>query len=232
MNSGGNNRPLLLGHRGCRVSRFPENSMSAFRHALTCGLDGFEFDLRVSADGRLVCIHDDAIGGCLVSDTPYHELYKGYLKFRRNQGEPIPCLQDVLREFGPSAFLDIELKVSDLEKPVLNLLKRYPAQRFVVSSFLAEVVLDIGEANPQIPLGFIFDDVIGLRAYANLPVAYLMPRHDLLSKELVEAFHRDGYKVLAWTVNRPAEMKRLAEWGVDGLISDDPVLLGQTMGGR
>ncbi len=206
--------------------------MSAFRQALTSGLDGFEFDVRVTADGRFVCVHDDAIGEYVISDFPYHELYKGYLKSPRSRGEPIPCLQDVLREFGPSAFLDIELKVPGIERPVLKLLKQYPAQRFVVSSFLAEVVLDIGEANPQIPLGFIFDDVIGLRAYPNLPVGYLMPRHDLLSRELVEAFHRDGYKVLTWTVNRPSDMKRLADWGVDGLISDNPVLLSEAVGRR
>lgn len=225
-------RPLLLGHRGCRLKHIPENSMAAFRYALESGLDGFEFDLRGTADGRLTCVHDAAIGEYLVSDTPYHELYKGYLKSSESHDEPIPCLQDVLREFGPTAFLDIEVKVSGLEKAVLKLLQQYPAEKFVVSSFLAEVVLDIAEANPEVPLGFIFDDLIGLRAYPNLPVQYLMPRHDLLSQELVEIFHRDGYKVITWTVNRPAEMKRLADWGVDGLISDDPALLRETMGGR
>lgn len=203
--------------------------MSAFRHALASALHGFEFDLRMSADGRVICVHDAAIGEYLVSDCPYHELYKGYSKSSRDHGEPIPCLQDVLREFGPSAFLDIEIKVSGLERPVLKLVEQFHPQRFVVSSFLAEVVLDIAELDPQIPLGFIFDDVIGLRAFSNLPVSYLMPRHDLLSRDLVAAFHRDGYKVLTWTVNRPSDMKRLAEWGVDGLISDDPALLRETM---
>jgi glycerophosphoryl diester phosphodiesterase len=222
-------RPLLLGHRGCRVKQFPENSMSAFRHALDSGLHGFEFDVRMTADGRLVCVHDAMIGEYSVADCPYHELYKGYLKSSRDHGEPIPCLQDALREFGSSAFLDIEIKVAGLERPVLKLLEQFRPRSFVVSSFLAEVVLDIAELDPQIPLGFIFDDVIGLRAYPNLPVRYLMPRHDLLSHELVAAFHGDGYKVLTWTVNRPSEMKRLAEWDVDGLISDDPALLRKTM---
>lgn len=201
--------------------------MNAFRHALASGLHGFEFDVRMTADGRLACVHDASIGEYHVADYPYHELYKGYLK--NSHGEPIPCLQDVLREFGPSAFLDIEIKVTGLEKPVLKLLEQYHPQEYVVSSFLAEVVLDIAELNPHIPLGFIFDDVAGLRAYPNLPVRYLMPRHDLLSRDLVAAFHRDGHKVLTWTVNRPSEMRRLAEWGVDGLISDDPKLLRQTM---
>jgi glycerophosphoryl diester phosphodiesterase len=59
-----------------------------------------------------------------------------------------------------------------------------------------------------------------------------MPRHDLLSRDLVEAFHRDRYNVLTWTVNRPSDMRRLAEWGVDGLISDNPVLLSETMSRR
>ena len=69
-------RPLLLGHRGCRLKQIPENSMAAFREAFNFGLDGFEFDLRGTADGHLVCVHDASIGEYLVAETPYHELYK------------------------------------------------------------------------------------------------------------------------------------------------------------
>jgi len=225
-------RPLLLGHRGTRLKQFPENSVSAFRHALTSGLDGFEFDLRVTGDGRLVCVHDNAIGEHLVVQCDYGDLCNEYLKSPDASGEAIPVFEDVLQEFGSAAFLDIEIKVEGLEREVLKLLKEYRPQRFVVSSFLAEVVLDIAEADPQVPWGFIFDDMTGLRAYINLPVSYLMPRHDLLSRDLVEAFHRDRYKVLTWTVNRPSDMRRLAEWGVDGLISDNPVLLSETMSRR
>lgn len=231
MGSERQSRPLLLGHRGSRLKQFPENSMSAFRHALTSGLDGFEFDLRATADGRLICVHDAAIGEYLVAHCDYEEACKQYLKSVASD-EPMPSLKDVLSEFGSSAFLDIELKVGGLEKSVLKLLKEYSPQRFVVSSFLAEVVLDMAEADPHVPLGFIFDDMIGLRAYANLPVNYLMPRHDLLTRELIDGLHRTGYKVVAWTVNRTSDMTRLAEWGVDGLISDDPGLLSEAVGRR
>ena len=64
-------RPLLLGHRGCRLKQFPENSMRAFRHALAAGCDGFEFDVRTTADGKLVCLHDDAIVKTLVAEGDY-----------------------------------------------------------------------------------------------------------------------------------------------------------------
>ena len=222
-------RPLLLGHRGCRLKQFPENSMRAFRHALAAGCDGFEFDVRTTADGKLVCLHDDAIGKTLVAEGDYDELCKEYLKDSPDHAEPIARLEGVLSEFGASAFLDIELKVAGSERAVLDLLARYRPQQFVVSSFLAEALADLAEANSEIPLGYIFDDVAGLRVYPNLPVKYLMPRHDLLTPESIEAFRRDGYQVLAWTVNRAAEMARLAKWGLDGLISDDPALLHETM---
>ncbi len=204
--------------------------MSAFRHALTSGLDGFEFDLRITADARLACVHDVAIGEYLVARCSYEELCNKHLNMQPGSGETIPTLEDVLREFSSSAFLDIEVKVEGIEKQVLKFLRQNAPSRCVVSSFLAEVVLDMAEADAEVPLGFIFDDVIGLRAYANLPVSYLMPRYDLLSRELVEAFHQAGYKVLTWTVNRPSDMTRLAGWGVDGIISDDPVLLRETVG--
>ncbi|HEU5400195.1 MAG TPA: glycerophosphodiester phosphodiesterase [Terriglobales bacterium] len=229
MSAESQSRPLLLGHRGSRLKKFPENSLTAFRHALQSGLDGFEFDLRRTADGHVICVHDAAIGEYAVTQCDYRQLCNQYMKTVQGAAAAIPSLQDVLSEFSSSAFLDIEIKVAGLEKLVWKLLKEHKAHRFVVSSFLAEVVLDLAETDPQIPLGFIFDDVIGLRTYPNLPVSYLMPRYDLLSRDLVEAFHRDGYKVFTWTVNRPRDMTRLVEWGVDGLISDNPVLLSETL---
>jgi glycerophosphoryl diester phosphodiesterase len=226
-------RPLLLGHRGCRLKNFSENSLAAFRHAVASLCDGFEFDVRLTADGRMVCVHDTSIGLVDVAAYEYEKMCKEYLKSSAGRAaETIPCLDDVLKEFGGSAFLDIELKVAGLERQVLKVLKQYAPHDFVVSSFLAEILVDLAELDPALPLGFIFDDVGGLRSYRTLPVSHVMPRQDLVDQRLVEVFHREGKKVLTWTVNRPDDMARLADWGVDGLISDDPALLYATMRGR
>ncbi|MGE5114010.1 MAG: glycerophosphodiester phosphodiesterase [Acidobacteriaceae bacterium] len=224
-------RPLLLGHRGARLRQFRENSMSAFRHALDSGCDGFEFDVRISGDHRLLCVHDANIGDFPVAAASYQDLCGESSRVNGNN-EDIAGLDEVLREFATSAVLDIELKAPGFESAVFELVKRYRTDRYVISSFLAEVILDLAEIDPTLPLGFIFDDVAGLRAYPNLPVSYVMPRYDLLNRDIVDAFHRDKKKVFTWTVNRPGDMLRLAEYGVDGLISDDPALLYRTITGR
>src|SRR5208282_2045375 len=124
--------PLLLGHRGARASRhIPENTLASFELCLQQGCDGFEFDVRLSADGRAVICHDAVAGGMKIEDTASKLL-------------ALPTLGDVLRQFAQRAFLDVELKVTGLESQTLALLHKYPPQKgYVVSSFLPAVLAAI-----------------------------------------------------------------------------------------
>lgn len=236
-------RPLLLGHRGCRLRGFRENFHSAFAHALASGCDGFEFDVRLTADQRPICLHDSAIGHMDIHRYTYEQLSKEYFKNTHHSEastvqEAIPCLPDVLEAYTRSAFLNVELKVAGLERFALQLLrKQLPKRGYVISSFLPEVICEIAELAPselgqEAQLGFLFDGVSGLQTWPNMPGPWVVPRHDLVTKELVQSVHTSGRKLLCWTVNRPADMLRLAKWGVDGLISDDPGLLCSTIAGR
>ncbi len=218
-----NTRPLLLGHRGCRLPGIPENSLSAFSHAIESGCDGFEFDIRASQDGRLVCLHDASLGRHRVNSTTYSQLCTENLK------SSLACLEDVLRQFGESAFLDIELTVTGIEPDVAELLRRFRSKRFVISSFLPEAVSRFAELSADLPVGLIFDGLSGLRVWPNLPVQYVMPHRELVTPELVRSAREAKAKVFVWTVNRPDEMRSLITMGVDGLISDDPALLYRTL---
>src|SRR5437773_9388853 len=106
--------PLLLGHRGARHYA-PENTMAAFELALAHGCDGFEFDVRRTADGRCVICHDRRLGRYLIEKTRYDQL-----------APRTPCLPDVLDKFSGRAFLDIELKVSGLEHDVAGMIRQHP----------------------------------------------------------------------------------------------------------
>jgi glycerophosphoryl diester phosphodiesterase len=66
-----------------------------------------------------------------------------------------------------------------------------------------------------------------MRQWELLPVTHVMPRHDLLDRQLMNEFHAAGKQVFAWTVNRERRMRSLTEMGVDALISDDPQLLAR-----
>jgi glycerophosphoryl diester phosphodiesterase len=212
--------PLLLGHRGSRATTsIPENTLASFDLALEHGCDGFEFDVRLTGDGRAVICHDPQIGGITVEEANSSQLLH------------LPLLSDVLQRYSGRAFLDIELKVPGLESTLLTTLREHtPAKDYVVSSFLSKVILELKPLKINIPIGIICEKALQLRAWHELPVDYVNPHFSLVTRKLVQELHNAGKKLLTWTVNDRDSMLRLADWGVDGIISDDTMLLTQTFG--
>jgi glycerophosphoryl diester phosphodiesterase len=211
-------RPLLLGHRGSRAEKsIPENTLASFDLALADGCDGFEFDVRLAGDGHAVICHDAEIRGLNIAETPVEKL-------------ALPELREVLTRYQNTAFLDIELKVSGLETLTVDLLRKFrPVRGFVVSSFLPEVLQVVQGLDATIPLGLICETRTQFRLWPQLSVAYVIPHHALIRQGQVSEMKAAGKKILAWTVNVPADMKRFSKWGVDGIVSDDPKLLAGTL---
>ena len=213
-------RPLLLGHRGARACKsIPENTPASFDRALADGCDGFEFDVRFTSDGQAVVCHDPVFqdpkfGGFELARTAAQQL------------PTLPRLQDVLARY-PGVFLDIELKVPGLQKIVIEVLKSREDRRFVVSSFLPEALQTLHAADATIPLGLICETQVQLLAWNQLLVQYVIPHRSLVDQDLIRRIHAAGNRILVWTVNLASEMKRFADWGVDGIISDDTELLGR-----
>ena len=212
-------RPLLLGHRGARAVRsIPENTLESFDRAMADGCDGFEFDVRLTADGQAVICHDARSGGVEIADATADEVGLSHL-------------DDVLSRYWERAFLDIELKVGGLEKIAVELLRKYPPRRgFVVSSFLPEVLLAVRAVDAGVPLGLICETRSELLRWRELPVEYVMPHYKLATPSILTAIKEAGKRSLVWTVNDRAKMTRLSELGVDGIISDETSLLCRVMG--
>jgi glycerophosphoryl diester phosphodiesterase len=211
----------LLGHRGARRAA-PENTLAAFELALRHGCDGFEFDVRLTADGRALICHEPKLGRMEISGNDYERLHA--------RMPSACCLEDVLREFSSRAWLDIELKVGGLEDAVSAALKTYLPQRgYVVSSFLPDVLRAMHACDPGVPLGFICDDGRLLPQWKELPITAVIPNRRLVSRELIEQAHGAGKKIFVWTVNAGKEMLRLRDWAVDGIISDDTGFLARTL---
>ncbi len=208
-------RPLLLGHRGARAVRsIPENTPESFDRALADGCDGFEFDVRLTADGQAVICHDPRFGRFEIASSSAAQV------------DQLPHLDDVLSRYQERAFLDIELKDGGLEKVTLELLRKYPPRRgFVVSSFLPEVLLAIRAEDRHLPLGLICETPRELLRWKELPVEYVIPHYKLAKPSLLRELKNAGKKSLVWTVNDPATMVQLRDFGVDGIISDKTSLL-------
>jgi glycerophosphoryl diester phosphodiesterase len=148
-----------------------------------------------------------------------------------NHALDLPHLEQVLQHFAKHAFLDIELKVPGLESKTLALLGAHSPQcGYVVSSFLPGVVAELRGSSPDAPLGIICEKPGQLARWRELPVQYVIVHKSLLTPNLVEHVHVAGRKVFAWTVNDQPTMLQLAEWEVDGIISDDTRLLARTLG--
>lgn len=211
-------RPLLLGHRGARTLKsIPENTLVSFDRALADGCDGFEFDVRLTADGEAVVCHDEKAAGLNVARST------------AKQVSQLPRLQDVLQRYRDS-FLDIELKVKGMERIVLDLFLRHkPRRGFVVSSFIPGALKSVHAADVTIPLGLICESKTQLRLWSELSIEYVISHRDLVEPELVRKIKGAEKKVIVWTVNAPEDMQRFSDMGLDGIISDDTSLLCQTL---
>lgn len=213
---------LLLGHRGSRCSpSVPQNTFAAFDLALEHGCDGFEFDVRLTRDSVAVVCHGAKFKRLSISRTDSAHL------------QELPTLETVLDRYGTRAFLDIELKVAGIEAQLLRLLaRRTPKKGFVISSFLPRVLLDVRRLDPTVPLAVICENRPQLRRWRELPVDYVVSQQRLVSRRLMTEVHEGGRKLFVWTVNRPAAIQRLAEWGTDGLITDRTDLVAKALPDR
>jgi glycerophosphoryl diester phosphodiesterase len=212
-------RPLLLGHRGARaVHSIPENTFESFDLALAHGCDGFEFDVRQTADGRAVICHDPEFKGIPIAQSEAGQLAN------------LPQLDQLLARYADQAFLDIELKVPGLEEIVLATLKTSPPKRgYLVSSFLPEVLRKLRSLDGEVALGLLCEDPKQLAAWQRSPAQYVIPHFTLIDGHLCTTLHAAEKKVFTWTVNGREAMLRLQGYGLDGIISDDTRLLTKTL---
>jgi glycerophosphoryl diester phosphodiesterase len=228
----------VLGHRGASAEA-PENTLAAFRLALAQGADGVELDVWRCATGEVVVFHDEdtrrlAGASKVVPDASYSELQAldvGSWKGSRFAGERIPRLEEAL-EAMPGAVVNVELKSrggeTELARAAAEIIRTARVEeRVLVSSFDWRLVAAFQAAAPRIPVGLLFD---GSRAW-RLRVAAgsrllrpqaLHPDRALVTPERVTAWRRRGFAVNVWTVDDPAELRRLAEQGVSAVITNVP----------
>ncbi|HEY6763186.1 MAG TPA: glycerophosphodiester phosphodiesterase [Candidatus Sulfotelmatobacter sp.] len=219
-NSSKRPRPVLLGHRGTRGNKsIAENTLASFDQALADGCDGFEFDVRLTLDEEAVVCHDPKSGSVVIGRTRASALCD------------LPSLSEVLQRYRSSAFLDIEIKVAGLENIVFEGMRRHkPTRGFVISSFLPQVLRRLHGLDPHLPLGLICEKQSQLKLWENSPAGFLILHYGLVQKKLIDSVKDAGKKIFVWTVNNEKMMKELADWKVDGIISDHTQMLASVLG--
>ena len=241
----GPRRPLVIAHRGASAET-PENTIAAFELALRQDAYAIELDVHLSKDNQPVVIHDFTLertsdGFGPVRERTVRELKRldaGGWHGPQFRGQRIQTLQEVLERFRDRTRFWIELKGgSDLypgiEERVVSMIEIYEVvERALVQSFDPNALAQIGALNPEILLGMLVARP-PLETLWKAPGAAraICPGVHLLSAAAVSAIRGAGLECYAWTVNEPAQMDRLVEWGVSGVITDRPGLLRARLGG-
>jgi len=241
--------PLILAHRGDSANA-PENTLAAFRLAYENGADGIELDVMLSADQKLVVIHDDTLdrtsnGHGKVGDASYdslRELDAGGWFDPKFKGEPIPLLDEVFAEFGGKFLINVELKnyktpKDNLTDLVVALVKKHGlSDSVLLSSFNIRNLLRAKSLAPEIRTGLLtLPGLLGLpmRSFfgRRFKADYLHPYHRDVSAKMVQSRHQLGQKVNVWTVDAPEDLLRMQSCGVDMIICNDPYHARQILEG-
>jgi glycerophosphoryl diester phosphodiesterase len=228
-----NRMPLVIAHRTCR-GHAPENTLAGIRKAIEFGADAVEFDVRCTADGVPVLLHD-----ATVDRTTDGVGLLGSLTFAETRsldasGEPIPSLTEAIETAKERILLFIELKEEGTEAPVVEAIRGQDAVRgCAVHSFLPNAIAAVRRLEPRIPCALLAATVDDpdetLDAALSLNAQGLSVLHTLVDQQLVAKALRRSLRVYCWAVNEVDDMGRLALLGVDGIISDYPDRLLATL---
>jgi glycerophosphoryl diester phosphodiesterase len=217
-------RPLVVAHRG-GARRAPENTLAGFAEGVAVGADMIEFDVRRTADGVLVTVHDDAVGGVPVGAQSLEEL-RGRLA-----DAPPATVEEVLAWAAERVAVDVELKEAGCGAEVAALALRHfaPGPRLLITSFLDDALAEVRAADPRIAIGLIVEgddapqEVVPAARVADLGPDYLVPSVDLARRGFLDHAARLGAPCFVWTVNERADLAALlAHPQVAGVITDVP----------
>ncbi len=235
---------LIYGHRGAK-GEAPENTLVSFEQCLQHGVRRCELDLHLSRDGELMVIHDPTLkrttgrrGKVLQHDAD--EL----VNCDAREGgpgwktpSPIPRLSEL---FEKCDFEHWQLEVKSASRVraarTVMAIKELAEQhrlldRITVTSSSREVLRALNRLAPEISRGLVaeYNWLDPLKVARQYGCSLLALKWTLCTPERLEKARKQGLHVSVWTVNEPALMRRLADFGVDSLITDYPGLAVSTL---
>jgi len=246
---------MLVAHRGGSLLA-PENTVTAFRLATAVWwADMLEMDARLTRDGHVVVMHDPSVDRTTNGTGPVAEhtlreiqaLDAGYrfvdLAGRpsfRGQGVVVPTMEEVLMTF-PDVRITVECKEPGVARPLADVVARLGAEDRVVIAAESEASRR-GAAGYRGPWGvslrqglvfWVLHRLPGGSPYTPTADIFQVPERwkglRVVTPRFVREAQRLNLPVQVWTVNDPADMRRLLEWGVDGIQTDRPDLLSRLL---
>lgn len=225
--------PIPFAHRG-GASDAPENTMPAFEYAIGLGYRYVETDVRVTADGVLVAFHDDDLRRTCGRPGRISRMTWREVKEARVDGRaPIPLLEDLLGTW-PELRVNIDCKSDASVDALVAAVRRTASHDRIGLGAFSDVRLHrlrglLGESictsmGPGAVAALRYGRPRRSGAHsAQVPVR--QGRITVTNRAFVERAHRLGIAVHVWTIDDPAEMHRLLDLGVDGIMTDRPTVL-------
>jgi glycerophosphoryl diester phosphodiesterase len=215
--------PKIIAHRGAEAK---ENTIAAFERAIALGVDGVEFDVRVTQDQVLVIHHDPEVDGHLIQALTWREL-------QANAPE-IPTFEQTIACCQGQTFMDIELKELGYEAAIVQSLQHLSVEGFAITSFHLEAIATIKQIAPQMTIGFLVEqetmDTSDLPPelwrdrLQTIGVNFIAPDWRILKTEWLAKISLD-LPIWVWTVNQPSLIKKLLTHPkIVGIITDYPEL--------
>ena len=235
--------PSVIGHRGA-AGCAPENTLAGLRKAKELKCRWVELDVRLTADGQLILLHDEQLERATSARgkaalTPLATV-RGYDAGHRFgdafRGERVPTLAEaigVLGELGIGANIEVKAarsRAAETGAATAALLSRMWPRHLpapLISSFLPEALSAARACAPSIARGLLFRAVPGkwrVRA-EKLGCATIHADHRGMHPTLVAEIRKAGYALLTFTVNDAARALTLFSWGVTSVFSDVPYII-------
>ncbi len=240
-------KTLNIAHRGASGNA-PENTLASFNKAIEMGADVVELDVHLSSDNQLIVIHDNTLDRTTtlkgnVKDHTLKEIKNadaGSWFAPEFKNERVPTLDEVLFTINGKAKLLIEIKDGSevypgIEKLTVEAVKRNGAESWCelqsFSQIAVEKMLEEKSSMPvyklvvgNVPLLPLHQDgkMKSGSAYQYKNVTGINPNYRFARKRILKKLHERGQQMYVWTVNDEKLMKKLLNWGVDGIITNYP----------
>jgi glycerophosphoryl diester phosphodiesterase len=235
----------FIAHRGASFVA-PENTVAAAKLAWELGADAVECDIHLSKDNRIMVIHDkDTKRTCLskknhsIADSPstlLRDLDAGIWKDEKFKGERIPFLTEIIETVPAGKTLVVEVKCGvEVIPPLVRMMEKCTKkEQIVFIAFDWKTMVEVKNTFPENKCYWLSASKNGL--YKKIVEAAengldgVNLHYSIIDEEVMKIAKENNLEVLAWTVDDPAEAKRLTELGVTKITTNRPDWLKEELG--
>mgnify|MGYP006086776543 CR=1 FL=1 len=231
------NGPIPFAHRG-GTTEYPENTLPAFENAVSLGYTYLETDVHATIDGEVIAFHDDSLDRLTNNDEKISQLTSREVSEVKIQEKfSIPKFIELLETF-PKAKINIDPKTDSVVEPLIKILSATNSvERVCIGSFSDKRIQRIRQAlgprlctsaGPSSVAKFLADRW-GLFTKRPRYQCLQVPEHSgpvkIINKNFINRAHKGDLQVHVWTIDDSSKMHELLDLGVDGIMTDQPLIL-------